>query len=86
MNPTEAKVLAQALYEIRGLLASYLGSNAKDPLEVRVAAHLAYALHNEALAVIRGQAFDVHAARAKVRIIDGVLGVDEGAHFANKFE
>ncbi|SEI17981.1 hypothetical protein [Pseudomonas asplenii] len=37
-----------ALLEIRGLLADYLGSDVEAPMNVLVAAHLAYAPHNEA--------------------------------------
>lgn len=44
----QAKVLAQAIYEIRVLLSGYLGSENEGELPVRQAAHLAYALHNQA--------------------------------------
>ena len=54
--------MAQAVYEIRQLVSSYLGSeNEGDPV-VRRAAHLAYALHNEALAVLENRTFDCEKA------------------------
>jgi hypothetical protein len=59
---SQAKILAQGIYEIRQLLSGFLGSeNAGEPC-VRRAAHLAYALHNEALAVIDGGTFDASKA------------------------
>ena len=48
------KVIAAALYEIRVLLSMHLGSTSKSDPEVRLAAHLAYTLHNDALAEIEG--------------------------------
>jgi hypothetical protein len=67
---SQAKILAQGIYEIRLLLSGYLGSqNAGDPV-VRRAAHLAYALHDEALAVIEGGTFDSTKAMDKVRAVD----------------
>ena len=51
---TQTKILAQALFEIRLLLSNYLGSDNSADLCVRLAAHLAYALHNEALSVMEG--------------------------------
>ena len=56
-HQSQAKILAQAIYEIRLLLSGYLGSQNKGDTSVREAAHLAYALHNEALAVIEGKDF-----------------------------
>lgn len=70
----QAKLLAKALYEIRLLLSDYVGSSVDADMSVRVAAHIAYALHNEALAVSEGKSFDLTTARSKVTAIDGVLG------------
>lgn len=42
MNDVETKLIASALYEIRLLLGSYLGSENEAPADVRIAAHLAY--------------------------------------------
>jgi hypothetical protein len=78
----QTKILAQGIYEIRQLLSGFLGSeNAGDPC-VRRAAHLAYALHNEALAVIDGGTFDASRAVDKVRAVDRMF--DES--FAARFE
>jgi hypothetical protein len=78
----EVRLLASALYEISVLLGSYLGSDNEAPMDVRVAAHIAYALHNEALAVAGGENFDLAAALKKVEAIDSILRVTEGARLA----
>ncbi len=79
---SQAKILAQGIYEIRQLLSGYLGSqNAGDPA-VRRAAHLAYALHNEALFTIEGSTFDGSMAVDKIRAVDRMF--DET--FASRFE
>jgi hypothetical protein len=82
MHAAEEKILAHAIQEIRQLLSPYLGSENKGPLEVRVAAHLAYALHNEAIALIEGSNFDVEAALKKVVSIDNILNVQDGSRLA----
>lgn len=66
----QVKLLAQALYDIRALLGGYLGSQSNADLPVRIAAHLSYALHNEALALLEGQAFDTDEALRKVSFVD----------------
>lgn len=72
-NPSHAKILAQGIYEIRLLLSAYLGSqNDADPV-VRRAAHLAYALHNEALAVLEGNTFDCSAALKRISAVDAMF-------------
>ncbi len=71
---TEARVLAQAIFDIRVLLSAYLGSQASGDPAVREAAHLAYALHNEALAVLEGRHFDPAEAIARVGAVDAMLG------------
>lgn len=68
------KILAQVLYEIRLLLPNYLGSQNEGDPAVRRAAHLAYALHNEALAILEGKTFDCNQALAAVRRVDGMFG------------
>jgi len=78
----QAKVLAQAIYEIRTLLSGYLGSDNPSDMAVRQAAHLAYALHNQALATLDGKAFDVSEAIAQFGFADKVLG----AGFAERFK
>ena len=79
IDSAEARLLANALYEIRVLLSPYIGSKVDAPMEVRLAAHLAYALHNEALAITEGSGFDVRAALRKVSAIDNILHVNEAA-------
>ncbi len=70
----EARLLAHALYEIRVLLAGYLGSTNDGDPAVRRAAHLAYALHNEAAAVAEGRTFSVEAALQKLAAVDAMFG------------
>jgi hypothetical protein len=63
----EKKLLAAAVFELRILLASHLHPD--DRSTAGTAARLAYALHNEALAVLEGRPFDlVHALDAVVRL------------------
>jgi len=76
-NSAEARLLANALYEIRLLLSPYIGTEVDAPEEVRMAAHLAYALHSEALATTEGRSFEIDAALRKVHAIDSILRVDE---------
>lgn len=83
MNDAEARIIAGALHEIRLLLSVCLGSENEAPAEVRFAAHLAYALHNEALASIAGSGFDIDAALAKVASIDSILSTVDGRRLAS---
>jgi hypothetical protein len=85
MNDTETKLIANALYEIRVLLSSYLGSENNAATDVRVAAHLAYALHNEALALAAGTGFDVNAALRNVAAIDRIVGSEDGRRLAQSW-
>lgn len=62
------------------LLAGHLGTEGASPIEVRVAAHLEYALHNEALALAEGASFDIDAALKRVTAIDGIVGCKDGAN------
>ena len=79
---SQARILAQGIYEMRLLLSGFLGSQNNGDPAVRRAAHLAYALHNEALSVIEGRTFDGTKAMAKVRAVDGMFG----ENFALRFE
>lgn len=79
----EVQLIANALYEIRSLLSSYLGSENEAPLEVRLAAHIAYALHNEAAGLSDGSGFDVNAALRKVAAIDNILTGNDGGRLAS---
>lgn len=82
----EAKVLALAVFEIRVLLADYLGSENKGDLPVRQAAHLAYALHNQALAVLEGKSFNVVEAINGFGFADQVLGARFAEHFKHTWQ
>ncbi|WP_017904594.1 hypothetical protein [Pseudomonas asplenii] len=79
MQSDQTRLLALALLEIRGLLADYLGSDVEAPINVRVAAHLAYARQNEAEAACIGGDFEGKAASLKIAAIDQVLGGTDGA-------
>jgi len=72
-SQSQAKILAQAIYEIRLLLSGYLGSEAEGDMAVREAAHLAYALHNEALAVLDGKSFSEKQAISKIGVVDAMF-------------
>ena len=79
---TQEQLLAFAIYEIRLLLAGHLESEGTSDLPVRTAAHLAYALHNEADAVMQGQSFDPQQAIARLGAVDKMLGSDLQERFA----
>jgi hypothetical protein len=74
-DPSEVhvKTVALALFQIRVLLSSYLGSENDGDRSVRQAAHLAYALHNEALALLEGGSFDAEAVARRLSIVDEML-------------
>ncbi len=79
------KLLSLALYEIRLLLAPYLGSDNKADMSVRTAAHLSYALHNEALAIIDEKGFDIEEALKKIKTIDRILDDEYSSYFINRY-
>ena len=66
----ELRMFAQAIYEIRGLLAGYLGSENTGDISVRQAAHLAYAFHNQAESVLSGQPADLANSLSIIRATD----------------
>ncbi len=70
----QAKILAFAVFELRLLLAGHLGSNAVSEPSVRAAAHLAYALHNQALAVLEGRQFNPTEAIEAIARVDQLFG------------
>lgn len=70
----QAKILAFAVYELRLLLAEHLGSDAKAEPSVRAAAHLSYALHNQALAVLEGKSFSPNEALKAISSVDRMFG------------
>jgi len=61
------------LYEIRLLLAHHLGSQTEESKSTSLAAHLAYALHNEAEAIVQGRQFDSERAFEKIRALDAMF-------------
>ena len=74
-NTEEIKILAAAIYEIRILLVDYLGSNNKTDPSVRLSAHLAHALHNEAEMIINGgETFDIEFVKARIRNAEKMIG------------
>lgn len=72
----QIKILAQAIYELKHLLDGYLGSTDKKFLSEAVSAHLTYALHNEALAILenRPEDFDIEEVIKKIGMIDERYG------------
>jgi len=76
MDVTQEQLMAFVVYEIRLLLASYLGSDSTSDLSIRAAAHLAYALHNQADAVLQGNAFDPQQAKEALGDVDRLLATN----------
>ena len=67
--------MAAAVFEIRLLLSNYLGSSCDADPSIRLAAHLAYALHNEALAIFEGDGqVDIDAARRRIAHVEMIVG------------
>jgi len=81
----QLKVMAQAVYELRGLLSGYLGNRNPETLCESVSAHLAYALHNEALAINedRPEDFNLDDAINKIKCVDEMYGEQFGERFQN---
>ncbi|MHC8308283.1 hypothetical protein ACYZUC_01520 [Pseudomonas sp. GT1P32] len=86
MQTDQNRLLALALLEIRMLLADYLGSVVDAPTSVRVAAHITYALHNEAEAVYTNADFQLDHATQKIAAIDQILGITDGAALLSRFD
>lgn len=81
-SPTDReRVLALAVYEIRLLLAGYLGNQDEVAMDVRQAAHLAYALHNVALGAIEGDIADLTKIPGSIAAVDKM----RGSQFAKTF-
>lgn len=85
MQTAQTRLLALALIEIRTLLADYLGCDVDAPMSVRVAAHMAYALHNEAEVAYGNADFQLECATQKICAIDQILGVSDGAALLSRF-
>ncbi len=79
----QLKILAQAVYELKGLLGNYLGNRSPEAQSESVSAHLAYALHNEALAIIedRPDDFNIDVALKNVKRVDEIYGEQFGDRF-----
>ena len=75
-TPDQIKTFAFILYESRLLLAGHLGSDAPGDVAVRNAAHLTYALHNQALAVLDGQSFNMEEAQRAIAKVDEMFATD----------
>ena len=75
---TPPELLALALLEIRQLLASELGAGipSETATHIRHAAHLAYAIHNEALAVLAGDSFNARDALERLSQADSLFGAE----------
>ncbi|WP_333909510.1 hypothetical protein [Pseudoxanthomonas sp. JBR18] len=76
MTVSQDQVLAFAVYEIRQLLAHHLGSGDTPDPAARAAAHLAYALHNQADAVLHGGKFDPQQAAEALGAVDRMLATN----------
>ena len=83
MNNREEQIdlLVRALYEIRLLLSHKMGEKNSDDECVTIAANLAYALHNQALAITRGDVFNYEDALDSIKNFDKVSGTE----FADSF-
>ncbi len=79
------QILAQAVYELRLLLSSHLGSPFDEASAEKIAAHLSYALHNDALAIIenREDDFVVEATLKRLNHVDGLFGNKPNSSFKN---
>jgi hypothetical protein len=84
-NTEQIKLLASALYELRILLAPYLGDDVDADISIRIATHLVYALHNEALAIKDGQNFNMDDALKKIKAIDNIVGEEYADYFIEQF-
>lgn len=70
-NDKEAlKFFAQLLIEFKGYLSSNLAPPNGAPTPEHIAAHLAFAFHNEANASLDGKEFDLDSAWKKLEMLD----------------
>ncbi|WP_204524156.1 hypothetical protein [Corticimicrobacter populi] len=73
---TQEQVLAFAIYEIRQLLAQHLGNDGTSDPAIRAAAHLAYALHNQASAILEGKHVNAQQSVSTIKKVDQLLETD----------
>lgn len=83
LQSANEKILALAVFELRVLLSSHVDDGAPEQTHINVAAHLAYALHNQALAVLEGKTFDVENALESIRQVDKQFGERFSERFAS---
>jgi hypothetical protein len=81
---TQLRILALAIYELKGLLGNHLGSTTNEVTSEKISAHLAFSLHNEALAIIENkpEQFDIEALLSKITAIDRMFKTDFAKLFA----
>ena len=72
--------MAAAVYELRILLASHIGS-LQNPTPEKLAARFVYALHNEALDILEGKPVDVQAALKRLEPLEPGLGEEHLRQF-----
>ena len=79
------KILAQAVYDLRLLLSNHLGSPFEGASSEKIAAHLSYALHNDALAIIRNREedFDIEKTIKTLNHLDSLFGNEPNSCFKN---
>ena len=75
----EKRLLAAAVYELRVLLSEHINPDDQSP--AASAALLAYALHNQALAILDGKSIDVAKALDSVAKLESRLGASYVQHF-----
>ena len=74
----QLKLMSAAIYEMRILLSTYSGNDSS----IRPAERLAYALHNDAFAVLeRDGTFNVANARERIAIAEELAGETLGDGF-----
>jgi len=83
MNDNESvKLLAAALYEIRCQLGNYLGSQVEIDPAIRLSAHLAYAVHNEAKQIIEGKdSLGIEKIKIMITASEKLVGCKYADHY-----
>jgi len=78
------RIMAAAVYEIRLLLANYLGDDCKADPDVRLAAHLSYALHNAASSIMNDRPYaDIEEMKSRIKNAQEIAGQiysNDGGH------
>lgn len=71
----QLRLMSAAIIEMRALLAHGLGSDSTEPRYVRLASHLAYALHDDALTVLEGNGnFDCEKSKRRIMRAERIVG------------